>query len=115
MCIRDRGLITRPDDTVLILISDLYEGGNAQSMLKRVAQLVASGVQVIALLALSDEGAPFYDHDMAAKFAGFGVPTFACTPDQFPDLMAHALTKQDMNSWAAKEGLVLSRKTPNGF
>jgi hypothetical protein len=110
-----QGLITRPDDTVFILISDLYEGGNAQSMLKRVASLVASGVQVIALLALSDEGAPFYDHDMASKFAGFGIPTFACTPDQFPDLMAHALTKQDMNSWAAKEGLVLSRKIEDVF
>jgi hypothetical protein len=99
---------------VYISISDLYEGGNAQSMLRRTAALVASGVQVISLLALSDEGAPFYDHDMAAKFAGFGIPTFACTPDQFPDLMAHALTKQDMNSWAAKEGLVLSRQNPNG-
>jgi hypothetical protein len=110
-----QGLITRPDDTVFILISDLYEGGDAQSMLKRVATLVASGVQVIALLALSDEGAPFYDHDMASRFAGLGIPTFACTPDQFPDLMAHALTKQDMNSWAAKQGLVLSRKNANGL
>lgn len=106
-----QGLINRPDDTVFILISDLYEGGNAKSMLKRVAQLVASGVQVIALLALSDEGAPFYDHDMATKFASLGIPTFACTPDQFPDLMAHALSRQDMQAWAAKEGLVLSRKT----
>ena len=52
---------------------------------------------------------------MASKFAGLGIPTFACTPDQFPDLMAHALTKQDMNSWAAKEGLVLSRKNSTGF
>lgn len=79
-----QGLITRPDDTVFILISDLYEGGNAKSMLKRVARLVASGVQVIALLALSDAGAPFYDHDMATKFAGLGVPPFACTTRPIP-------------------------------
>jgi hypothetical protein len=67
---------------------------------------VASGVQVISLLALSDEGAPFYDHDMAAKFATLGIPTFACTPDQFPDLMANALLKQDLSTWAAQQGIV---------
>ncbi|MGR8935674.1 MAG: VWA domain-containing protein [Gammaproteobacteria bacterium] len=110
-----QGLISRPDDTVLILISDLYEGGDAQALLKRVAQLVSAGVQMIVLLALSDDGAPFYDHDMAAKFAAFGIPAFACTPDRFPELMAHALSKQDMNAWAANEGLVLSRKNPHGF
>ncbi len=104
-----QGLISRPDDTVLILISDLYEGGNANEMLKRTAQLVASGVQMISLLALSDEGAPFYDHDMAAKYATLGVPTFACTPDQFPELMANALMKQDLGQWAAKEGIVVQQ------
>lgn len=104
-----QGLISRPDDTVFILISDLYEGGNAREMLKRTAQLVASGVQVISLLALSDEGAPFYDHDMAAKFATLGVPTFACTPDQFPELMANALMKQDLGQWAAKQGIVVQQ------
>lgn len=104
-----QGLISRPDDTVFILISDLYEGGNANEMLKRTAQLVASGVQMIALLALSDEGAPFYDHDMAAKYATLGVPTFACTPDQFPELMANALMKQDLGQWAAKEGIVVQQ------
>lgn len=101
-----QGLISRPEDTVFILISDLYEGGNGKEMLKRVASLVASGVQVISLLALSDEGAPFYDHDMAAQFAALGIPTFACTPDQFPELMANALSKQDLGIWAAKSGIV---------
>jgi uncharacterized protein with von Willebrand factor type A (vWA) domain len=101
-----QGLISRPEDTLFILISDLYEGGNGQEMLKRVATLVSAGVQVVSLLALSDEGAPFYDHDMAAKFATLGIPTFACTPDQFPELMANALGKQDLGVWAAKEGIV---------
>ena len=105
-----QGLITRPEDTIFILISDLYEGGNASEMLKRVASLVTSGVQFITLLALSDEGASFYDHDMAARFSGFGIPTFACTPDQFPDLMAAAIAKQDVQQWAAMEGIVLSRE-----
>lgn len=50
--------IIRPADTVVVLISDLYEGGIRDEMLKRVAAMKASGVQFVTLLALSDEGAP---------------------------------------------------------
>ncbi len=39
---------------------------------------------------------------LSARVAGLGVPVFACTPDQFPDLMAAALKREDLNAWAAK-------------
>lgn len=100
-------LVTRPLDTVLVLISDLYEGGNEIEMRKKVVQLVDSGVQVITLLALNNEGAPFYDHKNAEFFASLGVPVFACTPDQFPDLMAAALSKQDIAAWAGSNDIKL--------
>jgi hypothetical protein len=45
--------LLRPWATILVLISDLYEGGNREEMLQRSAALAASGVQMIALLALS--------------------------------------------------------------
>jgi hypothetical protein len=102
------GLITRPEDTILVLISDLYEGGVAEGLLARAHRLVSSGVQTIALLALSDEGAPSYDRALAARLAALGVPSFACTPDLFPDLMAAAIRKQDVNAWAAAAGIVTS-------
>ena len=65
-------------------------------MLKQAAEMVNSGIQVIALLALSDEGAPFYDANHAKLFSQMGIPTFACTPDQFPDIMAAAIEKRDI-------------------
>ncbi|MFG2330442.1 VWA domain-containing protein [Streptomyces sp. NPDC048604] len=89
-----QGRITRPADTVVVLISDLYEGGIRDEMLKRVAAMKAAGVQFVALLALSDEGTPAYDHDHAAALAALGVPAFACTPDHFPEVMAAALEKR---------------------
>ena len=91
--------ITRPTDTTLVLVTDLEEGGNAQRMRKRMAELVASGVQFIVLLALNDDGAPYYDKSHAEYLASLGVPAFACTPDHFPDLMAAALNKQDLSLW----------------
>lgn len=102
-------IITRPTDTVMVLITDLFEGGNADKMLKRATELVSAGVQLIVLLALSDDGAPHYDHGNAQYLSNLGVPVFACTPDKFPDLMATALSKQDVAQWAAKEDIVLKK------
>ncbi|WP_328537131.1 VWA domain-containing protein [Streptomyces sp. NBC_00344] len=90
--------ISRPADTVVVLISDLYEGGIRDEMLKRVAAMKASGVQFVALLALSDEGAPSYDHEHAAALADLGAPAFACTPDLFPEVMAAAIEKRPLVS-----------------
>ncbi|MFL5384571.1 MAG: VWA domain-containing protein [Longimicrobiaceae bacterium] len=102
-------LVTRPRDTVFVLVSDLYEGGNRAEMLRRAGALAGSGVKFVALLALSDQGAPAYDHAVAAELAAFGIPAFACTPDQFPDLLATALARGDVAGWAAREGIVAAR------
>jgi Mg-chelatase subunit ChlD len=95
-------LITRPRDSIFVLVSDLYEGGVREQMLRRVAEMTAAGVQVVVLLALSDDGAPAYDHDNAAALAALGVPAFACTPDAFPDLMAAAIERRDLKAFAER-------------
>lgn len=105
-----QGLVRQPHDTILILISDLFEGGNQQEMLKRAATLVASGVQMIALLALCDDGAPGYDHNVASAFAGLGIPSFACTPDLFPELMAAAISRSDISQWASSREITTARQ-----
>ena len=102
-------IIKRPNDTVMILITDLYEGGNQEEMKLRASEIVAAGVQLIVLLALNNDGAPSYDHHNAQWFSNLGVPVFACTPDQFPSLMAAALSKQDITNWAAKEELIIKK------
>jgi Mg-chelatase subunit ChlD len=104
-----QSLVRRPQESILVLISDLYEGGSREEMLKRAAALVGSGVQIIALLALNDRGAPSYDHTVAAALASMGVPAFACTPDLFPDLMAAAISRQDLGQWAAAHEIVTAR------
>lgn len=101
-----QGHVRQPQETILVLISDLYEGGNTEALLKRAASIVASGVQMVTLLALSDEGAPYFDHQNAATFSHLGIPTFACTPDQFPELMAAAISRADITQWAAQQDIV---------
>ena len=101
--------IERPSKTHLVLISDMYEGGNANDLVGRVAQLVTVGVNVIVLLALTDTGRPSYDPNLSARVAALGVPVFACTPDQVPDLMATALRREDVHDWAGANDIKLIR------
>ena len=104
-----QGLISEPRNSILVLISDLYEGGVESGLLRRANELVEAGVQFITLLALSDEGAPAYDAELAAKLAALGVPSFACTPDAFPQLMAAAIRRDDVAAWAATQGFKTSK------
>lgn len=98
--------VTRPHDTVLILITDLYEGGDREGLRKRVTALVADGIQVVVLLALNDQGSPRFNRQIAQELADLGVSSFACTPQVFPDLMATVLNRRDLRQWAATQGIV---------
>jgi Mg-chelatase subunit ChlD len=104
-----QSLVREPSDTILVLITDLYEGGNAEEMLKRAATLVSSGVQLITLLALDDKGAAGFNQQLASKLAAFGVPCFACSPDVFPDLMAATIERRNIVQWAAERSIVVAR------
>lgn len=95
-------LISAPEKTIFVLISDLFEGGNRAETLKRVAQMKKSGVQFITLLALDDGGAPAYDHQIASQLAALDVPAFACTPDKFPDLMEAVVKNQNLHNWTQR-------------
>lgn len=58
---------------------------------------------------VADQGAPIYDHGHAAALAALGIPTFACTPDLFPQLMAAAIERHDLALWAARNDVVTAR------
>ena len=109
-----QSLVSDPRNTIMVLISDLYEGGVERNLLQRANELVQSGVQLIALLALSNEGSPFYDRELAGKLASLGVPCFACTPDIFPGMMAAAIRKEDVALWAAEQGVVTTPPSVKG-
>lgn len=96
-------LVVNPQDTIVVLISDLFEGGPSEYMMQRIAHLTRIGCQFITLLALNDEGAPAFSKDVAEELAVLDIPAFACTPDLFPDLMAAAIQKQDIRQWLGSQ------------
>ena len=106
--------VTRPRDTIVVLVTDLFEGGDRDAMLGRVRALVEGGTRVVVLLALNDDGSPAYDHDNAAAVAELGVPAFACTPELFPDLMAAAVEGRGLAEWASANDLPVAAPVAGG-
>lgn len=94
--------VTDPGQTIFFLITDLFEGGNEAQLVRRLKDMVESGVRVVCLLALSDSGVPTFDERLAKKLAGFGVPCFGCTPNKLPELIEGVLKKQDLKALAAR-------------
>src|SRR5688572_5590145 len=94
--------VTDPAQTIFFLITDLFEGGNQAQLVRRLKDLVESGVRVICLLALSDSGIPTFDQQLAKKISEFGVPCFGCTPNKLPDLIEGVLKKHDLKALAAR-------------
>lgn len=97
-----RQFITDPAKTLFILITDLYEGGNAAQLVRRLKEMVESGVRCLCLLALSDSGIPSFDEAMAKKLAALGIPCFGCTPVNLPALIEGALGGDDLKVLAEK-------------
>ena len=91
--------IEQPAKTLFFLISDLDEGGNQASLLRRLEDMKASGVTVISLLAVSDSGSPYYSAHMAQRVSALGIPCFACTPQLLPQLLEAALKGHDLTAF----------------
>lgn len=94
--------ITDPSRTLFVMLTDLYEGGNEAQLVRRMSEMVESGVRALCLLALSDGGVPYYDERLARKLASLGIPCFGCTPQKLPELLEGALRGDDLQSLAKR-------------
>lgn len=96
--------IEQPEKTIFLLITDLFEGGDAVSLVARVRQLVESKVKVLVLLALGEGGRPSYDHELASQLTALGAVCFGCTPKLLVRVVERIMTNQDPASVIAEEG-----------
>ena len=79
--------VRRPQDTLIILLSDLYEGGPRQSFLAQVRRLQEQGCRMLILLSLDDQGQAAYDAQNAQALESLGLPVLSLNPDELPDLL----------------------------
>ncbi|MBD5551288.1 MAG: VWA domain-containing protein [Lachnospiraceae bacterium] len=78
-------LIDFPYRTMVVLISDLYEGGGYQNLYSVSKGIIESGAKLIALTALDMEANPSYDRHAAVKLAELGAHVGAMTPEELAE------------------------------
>ena len=81
-------LITQPRRTMVVLVSDLCEGGSRQNLYRTCHDIVESGARLIALTALNERASPDYDRTTAQTLADLGAHVGAMTPERLADFMA---------------------------
>lgn len=79
------GLIDFPFRTMIILVTDLYEGGSYHLLYSTAKGIIESGSKLVVLTALDQEAVPNYDRNAAAVLADMGAFVGAMTPEELAE------------------------------
>ena len=75
-------LLQAPRRSLVVLLTDFFEGGDPEGLVRSVKRLVEQGTQVLGLAALDSEAAGTWDRDMGRRLVEVGAHVGAMTPDQ---------------------------------
>lgn len=79
------GLVQEPHKTVLVLVTDFFEGGGRDRLVSAAQNLTESGVTILGLASLSSQSAPVYDRETARLLSEVGVRVGAYTPHKLAE------------------------------
>ncbi|AZV55653.1 VWA domain-containing protein [Clostridium sp. AWRP] len=85
-------LIENPHRTMVVLVTDLYEGYGYGNMYAKAKSIVESGAKLIILTALDVDASPSYDKNAALKMASLGAEVAAMTPGGLSDWIAKIIS-----------------------
>ena len=85
-------LIENPHRTMVILVTDLYEGYGYGNMYATAKSIIESGAKLIVLTALDMEATPCYDKNAAQKMASLGAEVGAMTPGGLSEWIAKIIS-----------------------
>lgn len=75
-------LLEVPRRSIVVLITDFYEGGHPGMLVRRVKALCEQGVHVLGLAALDEQANPVFDRDLAQQLVNVGAHVAALTPGE---------------------------------
>lgn len=85
-------LVNHPNKTIVVLVTDFFEGGPAQPLLSVIKKLREGGVRVWGLAALDEKGQPFYDKEIASRCVAAGAEVAALSPQRLAEWIGRILT-----------------------
>ncbi len=84
-------LVENPRRAIVVVITDFYEGGDANRLVRTVRELVEQGSEVLGLAALDEDANPDYDRDLAQRLANVGAHVGAMTPGRLAEFVAERI------------------------
>jgi len=81
-------LVDNPHRTIVVLITDFYEGGPLDRLFAVTKHLIESGVTLLGLAALDDRADPHYDRSTAERIVSLGAHVGAMTPWELAEWVA---------------------------
>lgn len=86
-------LIRNPQRTIVILVSDLYEGWSYREMYRKAKDIIEGGSKLICLTSLDDQGGEgIYDRNAAKKIANLGGHVAALTPGRVAEWISKIIS-----------------------
>ena len=85
-------LCENPHNTIFVTVTDLYEGGSTQNLLRTCADIISGGSKMIFLTALDRDANPAYDKNLGQKLADMGAFVGAMTPEQLGDYIGKMIS-----------------------
>jgi Mg-chelatase subunit ChlD len=86
-------LVENPRRTIMAVITDFFEGGDAHRLVRLVRDLVEQGTHVLGLAALDEEANPTYDRELAGRLVSVGAHVGAMTPGQLAEFVAEHVAR----------------------
>lgn len=84
-------LVENPHKTMVVLVSDLCEGGSISGLLSVSRGIIESGAKLVCLTALDRDANPAYDRRTAGYLADLGAFVGAMTPEALGDFMGKVM------------------------
>ena len=87
----DQQLVREPARTIVVLITDFYEGRDERDLLRQVRAMAEAGIRMIGLGALGYDARPAYNKTTARKLRKMGMDILVCTPEKLAECMARII------------------------
>ena len=84
-------LVAQPARTIVVLITDFYDGRPDRDLVAQVREMAQAGVRMIGLGALGYAARPEYNKTTASKCRKAGMDILSCTPEKLAEAMAQII------------------------
>ncbi len=85
------GLVRQPQRTIVVLITDFYEGRAESDLVAQTRVMADGGLRMIGLGALGYDARPAYNKSTAGKLRKVGMDILVCTPEKLAECMAEII------------------------